>query len=131
MLVCPIAGIDHARFQPVCQKLRRARGTVAQPEKIFACPACGHIWGAHASRVLVSESRRNKLCLCINTSEVVNIEEKSAIAGTRSPPRGTRALPRISVRAFILFPARPRPVRYRFLAGGPEFVRASRSANSC
>jgi hypothetical protein len=29
-----VAGIDYARFEPICQELRRARGTVAQHENI-------------------------------------------------------------------------------------------------
>ena len=52
--------------------------------------------GAHASRVLVSASRRNELYLFTDLFRVMSFQEKSAIARTRSPARGTRALPRTS-----------------------------------
>jgi len=52
-----------------------------------------HVGVAHASRVLVSASRRNRLFPSIATSCDSEFHEKSAIARTRSPARATRALP--------------------------------------
>src|SRR5439155_10724684 len=102
---------------------------LAQAEQIFSCPARAHgFWVAHASRVLVSASRRNRLSRGVATSCVTKIKEKFAIAGTRLPTRGTRALPRRFAITLILFSAKRRPVRCRFLAGAPESVRASQSA---
>jgi hypothetical protein len=55
-------------------------------------------WGAHASRVLVSASRRNNLFYKHHVwGETADQTEKSAIARTRSLPQArdeTRALPR-------------------------------------
>ena len=34
VFVGAIAGVDHARLQPICEKLWRARGAVAQDENI-------------------------------------------------------------------------------------------------
>ncbi|PYJ73750.1 MAG: hypothetical protein DME75_00710 [Verrucomicrobia bacterium] len=51
-------------------------------------------WVAHASRVLVSASRRNELCRGVPFEmEMGEPEKKSAIARTQSPTRETRALP--------------------------------------
>jgi len=58
-----------------------------------AARGCNHLWVAHASRVLVSASRRNSLRLWFFHRQLGQTEEKSAIAGTRSPARETRALP--------------------------------------
>src|SRR5215216_1196356 len=55
-----------------------------------------HVWVAHASRVLVSASRRNRLFPSIVTFCDAEFQEKSAIARTRSPARATRALPRLA-----------------------------------
>src|SRR5947199_8050952 len=56
----------------------------AQAASLHSSAACrrNRFWVAHASRVLVSASRRNNLFL-----------QKSAIARTQSPTRETRALP--------------------------------------
>ncbi|PYL65830.1 MAG: hypothetical protein DMF20_08015 [Verrucomicrobia bacterium] len=53
----------------------------------------GRLWGAHTSRVLVSAPRRNRLPLRFLARPVSNSQGKSAIARTRSPARGTCALP--------------------------------------
>src|SRR5438094_10445852 len=57
----------------------------AQAASLHSSAACrrNRFWVAHASRVLVSASRRNNLFL-----------QKSALARTQSPTRETRALPR-------------------------------------
>src|SRR5438309_6702639 len=52
-------------------------------------------WIAHASRVLVSASRRNKLSLKYNSEFLATVEEVRD-RGTRSPARETRALPRLA-----------------------------------
>ena len=53
------------------------------------------LWVAHASRVLVSASRRNDLSFERRCSGIVaDCEGKFAIARTRSPARETRALPK-------------------------------------
>jgi hypothetical protein len=49
---------------------------------------------AHASRVLVSASRRNNLSLDFIAISPDELKEKFAIARTRSPARETRALPK-------------------------------------
>ena len=56
-----------------------------------------HLWGAHASRVLVSVFHRNNLL-----SDGIAPQKKFATAGTPSPARRMRALPRVRVRAFTL-----------------------------
>ena len=56
------------------------------------------LWVAHASRVLVSASRRNNLCLNLVTFDDANSQEKFAIARTRWPARETHALPNPSAR---------------------------------
>ena len=52
------------------------------------------IWGVHASRVLVSASRQNKLVYRMVPGQDRD-SEKFATAGTPSPTRETRALPRV------------------------------------
>ncbi len=56
------------------------------------------LWVAHASRMLVSASRRNNLCLNLVTFDDANSQEKFAIARTRLPACETHALPNPSAR---------------------------------
>jgi hypothetical protein len=66
-------------------------------ERTFRMTA--NVWVAHASRVLVSASRQNRL-FCVD-----NREEKFAIARRHRQTRETRALPKtraVSGRAFML-----------------------------
>jgi len=53
-------------------------------------------------RLLVSAARRNDLSYVIFDRETL-VYQKFAIAGTRSPARGTRALPRDDVRRRLTF----------------------------
>jgi len=52
------------------------------------------LWGAHASRVLVSASRRNKLYFEFRHMKNEEAKNKVRERGTRSPAREPRALPR-------------------------------------
>jgi prepilin-type N-terminal cleavage/methylation domain-containing protein len=56
-----------------------------------------YLWGAHAFRVLVSVFHRNNL-----SCRRVASQKKFATAGTPSPARRMRALPRVRIRAFTL-----------------------------
>src|SRR5438445_794337 len=53
------------------------------------------LWVAHASRVLVSASRRNRLFFKFLSRRQLSSPEKFAIAGRARQTRETRALPRI------------------------------------
>jgi len=63
-------------------------------------------WVARASRVLVSASRRNDLSFDFAARQLTNVEEKFAIARTRSPARETHALPGIGRDARCYSPMR-------------------------
>ena len=66
--------------------------TRKRPSRCVGSANCSRV--AHASRVLVSASRRNILSLDTSTHFGDNAKEKFAIARTRSPARETRALPK-------------------------------------
>src|SRR6478672_9898437 len=62
---------------------------------LHAAVASATVWGAHASRMLVSASRRNELQFGFASRRLNrSFKRKFAIAGTRSPARQRRALPR-------------------------------------
>ena len=73
-------------------------------------------WVAHASRVLVSASRRNSLSERSPLAENGVSAEKSVIAKTRSPTRVTRALPRLRK----LQRTKYRQMRFKFSMVTPE-----------
>src|SRR5262249_49434888 len=64
---------------------------------------------------------------CLNASVVSRTKLISSAVNSRKQSKSLRAQ-RVVI---SLFPATRRPARYRFLAGAPESVRASLSANSC
>src|SRR5262249_49615957 len=63
---------------------------------------------------------------CLNASVVSRTKLISSAVNSRRPNKSLRVQ-----RVVITFPSRPHPVRCRFLAGAPESVHVSRSANFC
>ena len=72
---------------------------VASYARAAAVGKRAEFWVAHASRVLVSASRRNELSKHLRSSLWIEHTRKSAMARTPSPTRETRALPRIACAA--------------------------------
>src|SRR6476646_9751197 len=73
-----------------------------------------HFRVAHASRVLVSASRRNNLSQGTSAARKEELHKKSAMARTPSPARETRALPRHIVHASFLRKRKAHRLKSRF-----------------
>src|SRR6185436_13505175 len=85
---------SNTKIAATAMAMRRKRERIFKGISLACYKRYQTVWVAHASRVLVSASRRNRLSSGTAPAREEEVQLKFAIARTRSPARKTRALPK-------------------------------------